>query len=110
MNQHNYVDRSCLAALCLAVATPGWAQQEPSGLEALLSTQIAPSRGVPQKWRNALETLCRGDRETYEEYQKRVNSRMQALGAAGWEVVSVVNTPIKGNDCLGFAYKQPAGK
>jgi hypothetical protein len=99
-----------LALLAACAAPPAWAQQDPMSLESLLASQAPAARGAPQKWRNALETLCRIDKESYEDYQKRLNLRMQALGAAGWEIVGVVNTPIKGNDCLAFAYKQPGGK
>lgn len=110
MRQPQLVVRACLPLLCLAVTSPAWTQQEGSGLESLLSSQLTPIRGAPPKWRNALETLCRAEKESYEEYQKRLNSRMQALGSAGWEIVSVVNTPIKGSDCLAFVYKQPGAK
>ena len=101
---------AALAACAALAALPASAQQDPISLESLLTTQTPTARGAPQKWRNALETLCRMDKESYEDYQKRLNSRMQALGAAGWEIVGVVNTPIKGNDCLAFVYKQPGGK
>ena len=110
MRQLQSLGKACFLLLCWTSASPAWSQQDGPGLESLLSSQLTAGRGAPPKWRNALETLCRAEKESYEEYQKRLNSRMQALGSAGWEIVGVVNTPIKGSDCLAFVYKQPGVK
>lgn len=62
---------------------------------------------APQKWRNAIELQCRRDKEIYEIFQSRINTRLSQIGGNGWEMVSVSYSPFQGKDCLVLGFRQP---
>lgn len=68
-----------------------------------------------QKWRNAMEFNCRGDREAALAFQFRINARLASVGENGWELVSISSASLPAAsgqkaECLAFGFRQPTGK
>jgi len=81
------------------------------------ASQSARATSPQKKWLNAIEFNCRQEAprpgakaENYTEFQLRINTRLVALGAEGWELVGVTNSPLQGRDCLTFGLRKPASE
>lgn len=99
-----------VVAMIAGLPATGWTNPDVAA-----GAEGRPLVDAHKKWFNAIEFNCRSQPtkpgakpETYEQFQARVNQRLLVLGAEGWELVSVANAPLQGNDCLAFGLRKPA--
>jgi hypothetical protein len=96
--------------LAVALALPAVAVAQQSGNRTPPTAVI--SLAGQQRWQYEQVMVCKTEEINANDYSKLIMVRFRALGAQGFELVSVVNYPIppesKTEVCIYAVFKRPA--